>query len=144
MKKKATARFKARAQDRIRHAQTVRERYLTDATHVKRTTGGLGYVIQEPGEPDLRYRDVVQVYYVGVLVSTGEVFDENYRRGKPFHFCLGVGEVIRGWDIGVGLLGVGAVADLYVPAALAYGSDGVPGIPPDSELIFSVEIAGVK
>lgn len=66
------------------------------------------------------------------------------KKGSPFSFKLGKGEVIRGWDIGVAGMAVGGERRLSIPAHLAYGSKGVPGIPPNSTLIFDVKLLEVK
>lgn len=145
MKKKQAARLKARALDAIAYAKRVREDYLRMDLDPKRTTGGLGYVIHERGDgPPARKNRVAEVLYVGLLASTGEVFDECFSRGKPITFRLGVGEVIGGWDIGIGLLNVGDRATLFIPPQLGYGSVGTDGIPGDSELIFYVELVGIR
>lgn len=67
------------------------------------------------------------------------------KKGKPFNFKLGAGEVIKGWDIGVMGMGVGGERRLTIPANLGYGSKGAPPkIPPYSKLIFDVKLLGVK
>jgi FK506-binding nuclear protein len=72
--------------------------------------------------------------YIGKL-KNGKVFDSN-TKGKPFSFRLGKGEVIKGWDIGLVGMQVGGERRITIPSNLAYGSKGVAGIPPNSELIF--------
>lgn len=80
----------------------------------------------------------VQMKYVGRL-SNGKVFDSS--KGSPFTFRLGVGEVIKGWDIGVKGMRVGDRRTLTLPAELGYGRKGVPGtIPPNATLEFDVEL----
>lgn len=64
--------------------------------------------------------------------------------GQPFSFTLGAGQVIRGWDQGVPGMKVGGVRTLIVPPSLGYGSAGAPGIPPNSTLIFDVELLDVR
>lgn len=67
------------------------------------------------------------------------------KKGKPFSFKLGAGEVIKGWDIGVVGMTVGGERRLTIPANLGYGSKGAPPqIPPNSKLIFDVKVLGVK
>jgi FK506-binding nuclear protein len=67
------------------------------------------------------------------------------KKGKPFSFKLGAGEVIKGWDIGVMGMAVGGERRLTIPAHLAYGSKGSPpSIPPNSKLIFDLKVLGVK
>lgn len=66
------------------------------------------------------------------------------KKGAPFSFKLGKGEVIKGWDIGVAGMAVGGERRLTIPAHLAYGSRGVPGIPGNSTLIFDVKLLEIK
>ncbi len=84
--------------------------------------------------------DVVSVHYVGRL-EDGTKFDSSIDRGESFSFTLGAGEVISGWDQGVLGMQVGEKRRLTIGPALGYGENGVPGvIPPDSVLIFEVEL----
>lgn len=66
---------------------------------------------------------------------SGKVFDQN-TKGAPFSFKLGKGEVIKGWDEGIAGMQVGGERKLVIPAKLAYGKQGVEGIPPNSTLTF--------
>jgi FK506-binding nuclear protein len=67
------------------------------------------------------------------------------KKGKPFSFKLGAGEVIKGWDIGVIGMAVGGERRLTIPASLGYGTKGAPPkIPPNSKLVFDVKLLGVK
>eukprot|EP00195_Chlamydomonas_chlamydogama_P005861 CAMPEP_0202904994 /NCGR_PEP_ID=MMETSP1392-20130828/32009_1 /ASSEMBLY_ACC=CAM_ASM_000868 /TAXON_ID=225041 /ORGANISM="Chlamydomonas chlamydogama, Strain SAG 11-48b" /LENGTH=452 /DNA_ID=CAMNT_0049592893 /DNA_START=45 /DNA_END=1403 /DNA_ORIENTATION=- len=85
----------------------------------------------------------VLVQYVGRLKSNGKVFDKS--SGKPFSFRLGVGEVIKGWDVGVEGMRVGDKRKLVIPPQFAYGTSGVKGtIPPNATLEFDVELVDVK
>ncbi|KAM7223215.1 hypothetical protein V8F06_001428 [Rhypophila decipiens] len=86
--------------------------------------------------------DRVGMRYIGKL-QNGKVFDSN-KKGAPFSFKLGKGEVIKGWDIGINGMAVGGERRLTIPAHLAYGSKGVPGIPPNSTLIFDVKLLEIK
>ena len=86
----------------------------------------------------------VTVHYVGTLTN-GSKFDSSRDRGQGFSFRLGAGQVIQGWDQGVAGMKVGGVRKLTIPPALGYGSRGFPPvIPPDSTLIFEVELLDVK
>lgn len=81
--------------------------------------------------------------YIGKLQKDGKVFDSN-KKGKPFSFKLGAGEVIKGWDIGVAGISVGGERRITIPAHLAYGSQKIPGIPPNSTLVFDIKCVEIK
>jgi FK506-binding nuclear protein len=66
------------------------------------------------------------------------------KKGKPFSFKLGVGEVIKGWDIGVVGMSAGGERRITIPANLAYGSKGMPGIPANSTLVFDIKLVEIK
>jgi len=91
----------------------------------------------------------VTVNYTGWLYvpkapkKHGEQFDSSVGRA-PFSFPLGGGQVIQGWDQGVAGMKVGGKRTLIIPAALGYGARGVGPIPPNSDLIFDVELLDVK
>lgn len=108
------------------------------------TESGLKYTITKHGtgeKPTNGKR--VRVHYTGKLLN-GQVFDSSLNR-KPIDFILGKGEVIEGWDEGIALLKVGDCATFVIPAALAYGNSGAgPLIKPNTDLIFDVELMGVK
>lgn len=85
----------------------------------------------------------VKVHYTGTLTN-GSKFDSSLDRGQPFGFKLGAGQVIKGWDQGIAGMKVGGKRRLEIPAALAYGARGFPPvIPPNSDLVFEVELLGV-
>jgi len=86
----------------------------------------------------------VTVHYTGTLTN-GTKFDSSVDRGEPFTFNLGAGEVIEGWDKGFAGMKVGGKRKLTIPSEMAYGERGAgASIPPNSTLIFEVELLGVK
>ena len=88
--------------------------------------------------------ETVVVHYTGWLTD-GKKFDSSVDRDKPFLFVLGQGQVIPGWDEGVAKMKVGSKFQLIIPPELGYGKRGAGGvIPPNSTLIFDVELLGVK
>ncbi len=106
----------------------------------------------------LRYKDLVVgsgqealqgatavVHYTGWLMD-GTKFDSSLDRGTPFEFIIGGGQVIRGWDEGVGTMNVGGKRELIIPPDLAYGEGGAAGgvIPPGATLKFEVELIELR
>nr|ART37298.1 E93 [uncultured bacterium] len=88
--------------------------------------------------------ETVVLHYTGMLTN-GVKFDSSRDRGEPLAFKLGVGQVIKGYDEGLSKLRVGDHAILVIPSNLGYGSKGAGDvIPPDSKLIFVVEVVDVK
>lgn len=85
----------------------------------------------------------VTVHYTGWLTN-GTKFDSSLDRGQPFPFPLGAGRVIQGWDKGVAGMKVGGKRRLTIPPQMGYGERGAPPvIPPNSTLIFEVQLLGV-
>lgn len=86
----------------------------------------------------------VTVHYTGYLTN-GKKFDSSVDRNQPFTFVIGYGQVIKGWDEGVASMKIGGKRKLIIPAQLGYGTRGAGAvIPPGAELIFDVELLGVK
>jgi len=88
------------------------------------------------------------MHYTGWLWvngAKGKKFDSSVDRGSPFTFPIGQGRVIKGWDEGVATMKVGGKRTLLIPPDLGYGARGAPGaIPPDSTLLFEVELLGLR
>jgi FKBP-type peptidyl-prolyl cis-trans isomerase len=109
---------------------------------VKVTASGLQYEVLKSGfGPKPKTTDKVQVHYHGTLID-GTVFDSSVERKEPVEFP--VTGVIPGWVEALQLMSVGDKWKLTVPSALAYGPRGRPGIPPNSVLIFEVELLAIK
>jgi peptidylprolyl isomerase len=87
--------------------------------------------------------DTVTVNYLGTLTN-GTKFDSSYDRNQPFTTQIGVGQVIKGWDEGIVGMKVGGKRKLIIPPSLGYGSQAMGSIPPNSTLIFGVELLNVK
>jgi peptidylprolyl isomerase len=109
------------------------------------TESGLKYYDLEVGEgPSPEPGQLVSVHYTGWL-EDGKKFDSSLDRGQPFTFPIGMGQVIPGWDEGVGTMKVGGQRQLVIPSELAYGEQGAGGvIPPNAILIFEVELLDVQ
>jgi FKBP-type peptidyl-prolyl cis-trans isomerase len=102
---------------------------------------GLAYEIVTPGTGDFpKPTDTVKVFYTGTLVN-GTKFDSNVG-GEPIEFPLK--GVIPGWTEGIQKINKGGKLKLYVPAQLGYGEEGSQSIPPNSALIFEVELLDIK
>lgn len=112
------------------------------ATGVKVTASGLQYVVEKEGTgKSPAETDEVKVHYTGTLVD-GTKFDSSVDRGQPAEFP--VNGVIKGWTEALQLMKEGSKYKLTIPADLAYGPMGRPGIPPNSVLLFDVELIEVK
>ncbi|HTW93672.1 MAG TPA: FKBP-type peptidyl-prolyl cis-trans isomerase [Tepidisphaeraceae bacterium] len=90
--------------------------------------------------PAVNNGDSVTVNYTGWLQSTGKKFDSSLDRNQPFQFTVGNGDVIKGWDEGLVGMKVGGKRELIIPPDLGYGADGQGPIPPNSTLIFDIEL----
>ncbi|KAF1963841.1 hypothetical protein CC80DRAFT_487136 [Byssothecium circinans] len=114
-----------------------------EATKGPRNVGGVTIDDKKEGKGRAAKKgDKIEMRYIGKL-KNGKVFDSN-KRGKPFSFKLGVGEVIKGWDIGVAGMTAGSERRLSIPAKLAYGNKALPGIPANSELTFDIKCISVN
>ncbi len=108
------------------------------------TSSGLQYKDIEVGTGNMPEKNqICVVHYHGTLLD-GTVFDSSKERGQPFEFPIGVGRVIKGWDEGVMTMRIGGKRKLVVPPELGYGSRTMGSIPPNSTLVFEVELLNIK
>jgi len=113
-------------------------------TETKTTASGLKYTVLKKGAGKVNPKatDTVTVHYHGTLLN-GTVFDSSVDRGQPASFPLN--RVIPGWTEGVQLMVVGDKFKFEIPANLAYGANSPsPVIPPNSTLVFEVELLEIK
>ena len=109
---------------------------------VKTTPSGLQYkaIVQGTGKVPTT-NDTVTTHYRGTLID-GTEFDNSYKRGEPASFP--VTGVIKGWTEALQMMPVGSKWQLFIPAEIAYGERGRPGIPPNSTLLFDIELLDIK
>ncbi len=123
------------------------DKYIADnnlGANVQKTESGLRYVVQSPGSgASPSQGDMVKVHYTGKLLD-GKVFDSSLNNpqtgGKPIDFQVGVGMVIPGWEEGIMSMKKGEKRMLILPSGLGYGTEGSGPIPPNSVLLFDVEL----
>ncbi|HLT89640.1 MAG TPA: FKBP-type peptidyl-prolyl cis-trans isomerase [Woeseiaceae bacterium] len=123
-------------------ASRVESREILPGLTARVLEAGSGQAVQ-PG-------DVAVVHYTGWLHDPraangrGDKFDSSVDRGTPFEFPVGAGRVIRGWDEGVSGMRIGETRELTIAPHLGYGERGAGPIPPNSTLVFEVELLDVK
>jgi len=109
---------------------------------VQTTASGLQYKVETMGTGAKPVAtDTVKVHYRGTLLD-GTEFDSSYARNEPISF--GLNRVIAGWTEGVQLMPVGSKFMFYIAPDLAYGEGGGGPIPPNSTLIFEVELLDIE
>ena len=92
---------------------------------------------------EVKKGDTAQVHYLGTLIN-GQKFDSSYDRKQPFEFQVGAGRVIKGWDQGLLGMKISGKRKLTIPPSLGYGSQATGSIPPNSTLIFEIELITIK
>jgi FKBP-type peptidyl-prolyl cis-trans isomerase len=123
------------------------ERLVKEAALIKKkypnaikTSSGLMYIVLKGGNGPLPASGaLVEAHYTGRLVD-GTKFDSSVDRGHPFHFVVGKGNVIKGWDEAFLSMKKGEKRIIIIPSGLAYGDRGMGTIPPNATLIFEVEL----
>ncbi|MDB4485327.1 FKBP-type peptidyl-prolyl cis-trans isomerase [bacterium] len=109
---------------------------------VKTLGSGMQYKVVQTGEgPIPTASDKVRVHYKGTFID-GKEFDSSYKRKQPATF--NVTGVIKGWTEALQLMKVGSKWQLFIPSDLAYGNGGNRSIPPNSTLLFEVELLGIE
>jgi FKBP-type peptidyl-prolyl cis-trans isomerase len=115
-----------------------------ESGEMRTTASGLKYQVlkQGTGTVSPKATDTVNVHYHGTLLN-GTVFDSSVQRGQPISFPLN--QVIKGWTEGLQLMKVGDKFKFEIPPNLAYGENSpTPTIPPNSTLVFEVELLGIE
>jgi len=143
------AKKEGKSDKKVQFAKQLEQGPTGSAEKAKKATGGVK-VVQGVTIDDrtigkgrtVKNGDTVGVRYIGKL-QNGKQFDAN-KKGKPFSFKAGKGEVIKGWDIGIIGMAIGGERRLTIPAHLAYGSRGMPGIPANSQLTFDLKLLEIK
>ncbi|MGI9230488.1 MAG: FKBP-type peptidyl-prolyl cis-trans isomerase [Methylocystis sp.] len=119
------------------------------ASEVTLTASGLKIIDNKIGSgASPKIGQTCVMHYTGWLYingAKGKKFDSSRDRGEPFEFAIGQGKVIPGWDEGIETMKVGGKRTLIIPPQLGYGAAGAgASIPPNSTLIFDVELLDVK
>ena len=96
------------------------------------------------GVAQAKFGDSITVNYAGML-ENGTKFGSSIDSGEPLPFILGVGQVIKGWDLGIEGMKIGEKRKLTIPSSLGYGERGAGKvIPPNATLIFEIELLEIK
>ena len=143
---KAFEDFNKSKADRIKKEKENELKMLKDLSKgFSKTSSGLLYKFEKENNSHKPSNgNKVKVHYKGMLLD-GTVFDSSFKRNQPIEFTLGIGQVIKGWDEGISLLGIGDKASFIIPSDLAYGASGAGGvIPPNATLIFEVELISAE
>ena len=109
--------------------------------NLKKTDSGLMYQVVAEGSGDTKPKtgDSISAHYTGMFLN-GSKFDSSVDRGEPISFPVGTGRVIKGWDEALLDMKKGEKRILIIPPQLAYGPSGRGPIPPNSTLVFEVEL----
>lgn len=122
-----------------------KEQQVTDPTAFK-VEGRIAELqkidLKEGTGEEVKLADLVRMHYKGTLAQTGSKFDSSYDNGEPLTCTLT--SLIPGWQEGVPGMKVGGKRRLLIPANLGYGAQGTTGIPPDSDLVFEIELVAIN
>lgn len=134
----------AQGKDKDKKTKSSNEKRTIKVNQEYTTESGLKYKVYEMGKgAQVAAGDKVTVHYTGTLPN-GTKFDSSKDRNQPFSFTVGGNQVIKGWDEGLQLLKVGDKAILTIPPTIGYGSRDMGVIPPNSTLIFDIEVLDTK
>ena len=84
--------------------------------------------------------DTIMAHYTGAIATTGVIFESSYDSNQPFTAALKQGSLIEGWVKGIPGMKAGGKRRLLIPASMAYGQQGAGDIPPNSPLVFDIEL----
>ena len=141
MKGAAQAKVEKDATENEAKGKAFRDKFAKEKG-VKTSSTGLLYKVEKEGTGAApKESDTVVVNYKGTLID-GQEFDNSYKRGEPLSFRLD--GVIPGWTEGLKNIKKGGKIKLVIPPELAYGKNGVPGIPANSTLVFDVELLDIN
>jgi FKBP-type peptidyl-prolyl cis-trans isomerase len=106
---------------------------------------GLRYKVVHPGKPGAHPTpgQYAKVHFRGTLPN-GRVIEDTLKRGQPFEFMVGAGQMIVGWDVGVPLMTVGARYRFFVPWTIGYGVQGSKNVPGKTDLYYDIELLEVR
>ncbi|MFO0888637.1 MAG: FKBP-type peptidyl-prolyl cis-trans isomerase [Isosphaeraceae bacterium] len=115
----------------------------TEKGQTKTTKSGVKYETLTPGTGDELAPGMIGLFHYEGKLEDGTVFDSSRRRGPPQQFAIGTGQLIQGWEEAMPGMRVGEVRKLWIPAAMAYGTQQKGTIPPNSNLQFEVELVKI-
>lgn len=127
--------FESRLVNEVDFAKVTREDIPTLETEI---------LAEGTGEDVVAEGDTVRANYRGWIANSAEEFDSSFKTGQSIGIEFSLLRVIAGWQQGVPGMKVGEVRRIYIPSELGYGEQGTPNIPPNSDLIFDVELVEIK
>ena len=136
--------------ERARETAELEKELNKKSIKAEKTENGVFVEILNPGAAEkVQNGKQVTVNYTGSLIENGKKFDSNtdttFHHSQPFPFVVGAGQTIRGWEEGILKLGLGGKANLYIPAMMGYGPQGMPpSIPRYAALKFEVEVLKIE